>query len=1092
MSPNVFDNGDTPIIKVTVVEDTPNPAISVGLVQGTVAYALAAGFASNVANSITSSYSISGSSTLFAVSASYATASANATTAATASLAVTSSFAVSSSYAVTSSFAVGALSASWAPGVPTTSASYAQHATSADTATSASYATTASFALNGGSGAVFGGNFSGSFSGSLSGSALLTGSFTGSFVGDGTNIINVVSSSYAATASLVQGGMVTASAAKLYGPWSSSGGHSVDGQILYLTNTTSSYTDFTGGNANNPSSDHAPFYTLFVPESTSFAAGPIQTMTREVEFLTLPHTQLPGQLVGHSIEFYYPSQSMADGQTNVNLVRLYSSILNGWTGSIGQTIGVWTQLDFSGALSKLGDIYSRNSSIILSQPITASNIYSNFDSLSIQGSVTGSNIYGNYLTLSSFDTKLSGNIIGQYVGLVVAEANNITNLYGLEVDVNQFTGAFTPNTINGKFYAIYVNDTHGDKVQSYLANITGSGVNISGSYPWAGYDNVNNILSGSGLLRVKPTNNLNSYALNAIWPDPTGIAARGFVSPVTFYFDDVLDSGTGSAYQSALLLPAYISKNQTAVAGLTTLVALSGSVTKARTVKGAIFDTVIGNSAGPVTVTNGVSGIFNSLSMIQGTSASIQINNGFKGINTNVSVDGNSSSVAQNVYGIYNNVINTSQFVGFSSSLYGEFYNISLFNTSMSKGNEMAGLYVNFSVDTVTFLSSSMYGIFINANQSNVTNNNSNFYGLYISADQIGNTTNGPSNSYNIYVANNHTSFLSNITASMGLFTGPVSGAFTGSFTGIVNSASYASTASFVASSSYAITSSNATTASYALVAQTLLGTITSASNALTASALIGGTLNVNSILSVMTGSLTVSGSNTSTSSFYGAFELHTPTGSAAPSSIVFQILEPNFAGSALFYIKQTASSGPEFSIGGSNGSNQPADFMHFNGSLIDLLNSQAFRLNNNAGGALGGALVFGTNTGGYIHRFQSSVETLSLAGDNANFGPTFPVTALSVTTTQATPISRSIDMFQATTITAQTTQSVALKIYSDPSQSANLTEYWVSGSYVGGISGSGDVVMNHSGSSLVLLSPNGTRFKITVSNAGSVTATQF
>lgn len=74
-------------------------------------------------------------------------------------------------------------------------------------ATSASYALTASYAMNGG-GAT---NFStGSYTGSFIG--VYTGSHTGSFIGDGIGLINIVSSSYALSASYAPGGAASISA----------------------------------------------------------------------------------------------------------------------------------------------------------------------------------------------------------------------------------------------------------------------------------------------------------------------------------------------------------------------------------------------------------------------------------------------------------------------------------------------------------------------------------------------------------------------------------------------------------------------------------------------------------------------------------------------------------------------------------------------------------------------------------------------------------------------------------------------------------------------------------------------------------------
>jgi hypothetical protein len=144
-------------------------------------------------DSLTGSFDISGSVTgsrfkgdgsniTGVVSASYASNAGNSVLATSASVAQLA-------YALTGS-ATGTFKGDGALVTGVVSASYATNAGNSVLATSASVAQLA-YALTGAhTGSV-----------SVTGSALLTGSFTGSFKGDGANIINVVSASYAQTAS---------------------------------------------------------------------------------------------------------------------------------------------------------------------------------------------------------------------------------------------------------------------------------------------------------------------------------------------------------------------------------------------------------------------------------------------------------------------------------------------------------------------------------------------------------------------------------------------------------------------------------------------------------------------------------------------------------------------------------------------------------------------------------------------------------------------------------------------------------------------------------------------------------------------------
>jgi hypothetical protein len=139
--------------------------------------------------------------------ASYATAALSSSYAATASVllgsvvsasyAATASIATSASYAATASYVVNALTASYI--VTAQTASYVLNAVSA------SFASTASLAPNYTTLTSFN-SFTGSYR-----SGSFTGSFTGSLLGTASYATNALSSSYAGTASVLLGSVVSAS-----------------------------------------------------------------------------------------------------------------------------------------------------------------------------------------------------------------------------------------------------------------------------------------------------------------------------------------------------------------------------------------------------------------------------------------------------------------------------------------------------------------------------------------------------------------------------------------------------------------------------------------------------------------------------------------------------------------------------------------------------------------------------------------------------------------------------------------------------------------------------------------------------------------
>ena len=150
--------------------------------------------ASYVVNALTASYVVTAqtaSYVLNAVSASYSTRALSS------SYAATSSIATSSSYALTASYVVNALTASYVQTAQT--ASYVLNAVSA------SFTSTASLAPNYTTLTSFN-SFTGSYR-----SGSFTGSFTGSLLGTASYATNALSSSYAGTASVLLGSVVSSS-----------------------------------------------------------------------------------------------------------------------------------------------------------------------------------------------------------------------------------------------------------------------------------------------------------------------------------------------------------------------------------------------------------------------------------------------------------------------------------------------------------------------------------------------------------------------------------------------------------------------------------------------------------------------------------------------------------------------------------------------------------------------------------------------------------------------------------------------------------------------------------------------------------------
>jgi hypothetical protein len=170
-------------------------------------------------------------------------------------------------------------------------------------------------------------------------------------------------------------------------------------------------------------------------------------------------------------------------------------------------------------------------------------------------------------------------------------------------------------------------------------------------------------------------------------------------------------------------------------------------------------------------------------------------------------------------------------------------------------------------------------------------------------------------------------------------------------------------------------------------------------------------------------------------------------TASTAPAMSVLDIYQPNLGTNPSLRLQHFPSSGAEFDLlfsGVATAHLGANAIIASAGTMIKIL-----------GTGTNGYLAFGSSTAGFVHRLVSNNEIWTLSGDIANSGPTWPTTVWNINTSLSQPISRSIDLVLGTTILAHSTQSVNLRLYSDPSQSADITQWISSGSIIAYMSSS-------------------------------------